>query len=280
NSGIQTVYSVTSAIFYIHYARGVRVGEYILLEPGVMAEDVIDQPAEEGDVAPRPDRNVEAGACGRAAEVGIHMDHGRAFLLRLHRPAEPNRVSFSHVAAHDQDGVGVGEVLLKRGGSASSEAGPQTGDGGAMSYAGLVLDRDNPQAAVEELLDQVVLFVVHGSAAEGGDRGGVIDQLAVGRALDEAGITGFFDALGDTIKAPLERTVFPVIRVRRAIAHGRHPVRIDDILIGGGAFRAERTLVDRRRGIALDVDDAPVLDVDQLATPDGAVRTDGGDHLV
>src|SRR5947199_1135725 len=107
-----------------------------------------------------------------------------------------------------------------------------------------------------------------------------MDELAVGRALEEAGITGFFDALGDPVQGPVQRTVFPVIRVRRAVAHRREPIWIDQILIGGGALRAQGTLVDRRLGVALDVDDAPVLDVDELATPDGAVRADGGDHLV
>ena len=112
--------------------------------------------------------------------MGVDVDDGGALLLRLHRPAEADGMRFGHVRAHDQDGIGVGEVLLEGGRPASSEACPQTGDGGAMSYTGLVLDRDDPQAGVEELLDQVVLFVVHRGAPERGDRGRLVDQLAVG----------------------------------------------------------------------------------------------------
>src|SRR5207249_9578241 len=45
-------------------------------------------------------------------------------------------------------------------------------------------------------------------------------------------------------------------------------------------LRAERTLVDRRLRIALDIDDPPVFDVDLLATADRTVGTDGRYGLV
>src|SRR5205809_307164 len=41
--------------------------------------------------------------------------------------------------------------------AAAAEAGPQTGDGGGVSYPRLVLDLDRAQRG-EQLLDQVVLF--------------------------------------------------------------------------------------------------------------------------
>ena len=85
--------------------------------------------------------------------------------LRLHHPLEPDRVVLGHVRAHDQDAVRVLQILLERRGAASSERGPQTGDRGAVSYAGLVLDLDDAERG-EELLDQVVLLVVERRAAE------------------------------------------------------------------------------------------------------------------
>lgn len=49
-------------------------------------------------------------------------------------------------------------------------------------------------------------------------------------------------------------------------------------LKGGRPLRAEAASADGRGGIALDLDDLVVLDVDLLATADRAVRTDGGNH--
>src|SRR5919205_763273 len=73
-----------------------------------------------------------------------------------------------HVGPHDHDAVAVREVLLERGGAAAPERRPQTGDGRAVSYARLVLDLDGAHRR-EELLDQVVLLVVEGRAAQVGE---------------------------------------------------------------------------------------------------------------
>ena len=66
---------------------------------------------------------------------------------------------------------------------AAAESHPQTGDAGGVSYAGLVFDGDDPQAAHQLLLD-VVPLVVHRGAAEGEDGGGghldLLLRLAVG----------------------------------------------------------------------------------------------------
>src|SRR5581483_2306420 len=68
----------------------------------------------------------------------------------------------------DGDDVGVGQVLLEGRGPSPAEGGPQTGDRGGVSYPGLVLDLDGAQRG-EQLLDEVVLLVVEGGAAETGE---------------------------------------------------------------------------------------------------------------
>ena len=113
----------------------------------------------------------------RAREARVDVDHVRAALPGLHHPLEPDRVVLGHVRAHDHDAVGVLEILLEVRRAASSERGPQTGDRGAVSYAGLVLDLDDAERDAE-LLDQVVLLVVERRAAEVADR-----QRAVAVAL-------------------------------------------------------------------------------------------------
>jgi hypothetical protein len=74
-------------------------------------------------------------------------------------------VGLGHVGTLDDDDVGVDQVLLEAGRAATAERGPQTGDGRAVSDAGLVLDLDRAQRG-PQLLDEVVLLVVQGGAAE------------------------------------------------------------------------------------------------------------------
>ena len=77
-----------------------------------------------------------------------------------------------------EDAVGVLEVLLEVGGAAAPERGPQTGDRGGVSYAGLVLDLDRAHRG-EGLLDEVVLLVVERRAAEVGEAERAVDAPAV-----------------------------------------------------------------------------------------------------
>src|SRR4026207_1899899 len=104
----------------------------------------------------RPPRGPRRRHRARAREARVDVDYLRAALPGLNHPLEPDRVVLGHVRAHDHDAVGVLEILLEVRRPASSERGPQTGDRGAVSYAGLVLDLDDPERDAE-LLDQVVL---------------------------------------------------------------------------------------------------------------------------
>ena len=127
---------------------------------------------------PGADRHVQVGHRARAREPRVGMDHRRTALLGLDDPLEADRVLLGHVRAHDQDAVGVLQVLLERGGAAAPKRGPQTGDRGAVSYAGLVLDRERSHRG-EELLDQIVLLAVERRAAEEVDPERALERLAV-----------------------------------------------------------------------------------------------------
>ena len=52
---------------------------------------------------------------------GIDVDDLAPALLRLHHPAESHRVTLGEVRAHDDDAVGVLQVLLERRCAASTE---------------------------------------------------------------------------------------------------------------------------------------------------------------
>ncbi len=123
------------------------------------------------------------GTC-RSATALVRVNRGSTWItvgaarLGLHHPLETDRVALGHVRALDQDAVGVLQVLLEVGRAAAAEASPQTGDGGGVSYPGLVLDLDRAQRG-EQLLDQVVLFVVQGRAAQAGEAQGAAGAVPV-----------------------------------------------------------------------------------------------------
>src|SRR5207244_699959 len=131
--------------------RRVRVRLHVLPELPAVLQDVVDDPAEEGDVAPGSDGHVQVGHRARAREARIDMDYLRPAGLGFHDPLEADRVALGHVRAHDHDAVRVLQVLLEGRGTAPTERGPHTGAGGGVSYARLVLDLHRTQRRVEVL---------------------------------------------------------------------------------------------------------------------------------
>jgi hypothetical protein len=75
-----------------------------------------------------------------AGKPGIDVDDGGTAGFAFHHPLEAHRMGFGHVRTHDDDAVGVREVLLVVGGAATAEGRSQTGNSGGVSNARLVLD--------------------------------------------------------------------------------------------------------------------------------------------
>jgi hypothetical protein len=98
------------------------------------------------------------------------VDDCAAPFTRLDDEAEAHRMLLRHGRSHDEDRVGVGEILQRRRRPAAPERGAQTGHRGAVSYPRLIADRHHPKPAGVELFQEVVLFVVEGRAAEMCDR--------------------------------------------------------------------------------------------------------------
>src|SRR5690348_13387155 len=148
----------------------VRVVRHVLLEEGIgvpplALQHVVDESAEERDVGAGTDLHVLRGARRGAAEARIDMDDLGTRLSRAHHEAERHRVTLGEVRAHDEDAVGVRQITREGAGTTAAERRPQTGDGGRVSYARLILDPDDSRADAE-LLDEVVLLVVERRAAE------------------------------------------------------------------------------------------------------------------
>src|SRR2546425_7647562 len=100
--------------------------------------------------------------------------------LRFDNIAKGDRMSLSHVAAHNPNTITIDEILWKIRGTATSKCCTQTGYGGAVSYTGLILNRDNAESAAEELFHQVVLFNVQCRATERGYAQRMIDFTPIG----------------------------------------------------------------------------------------------------
>src|SRR5215216_1793836 len=200
------------------------------------------------------------------------MDHLGPAGLGLDHPLEGHRVALGHVGALDQDAVRVDEVTRVGGRAAAAERDPQTGDRGGVSYAGLVLDLDGPERG-EQLLDQVVLFVVEGRPAQAGEPEGAPVDLV---ALDvlPVRLAGGHDPVGDHLHRHLQVQLLPLGAVGAAVLDLGLAQRGGDQVLGGGALGAEPAAADRAVGVTLDLDDLLVLDVDALAAADRAVRAD------
>ena len=119
-------------------------------------------------------RAYTSAARGGPGESRIDVDDLRAVLLGLPDPLEGHGVVLGDVAAFHQDRLAVLQVDPVVGHRAPPECGPQTGDRGAMSKPGLVLDVGHAEQP-GRLLKEVALLVGVLRAAHEADRVGPID---------------------------------------------------------------------------------------------------------
>ena len=109
----------------------------------------------------------------------VDMNDLRSKLFGLYHITEGDRMGLGHIAAHNQDAVAIDQVLWKCCGAATSKRSTQTGYSGAVSYTGLVLNRDDPQTGIEELFDDIVLFIIQCCSAKRGDTNCLIDLAPI-----------------------------------------------------------------------------------------------------
>src|SRR4029453_2361768 len=133
----------------------------------------------------------------------------------------------------------------------------------------------------EELLDQVVLFVVERCAAERADAEGAIDFQRALAGLD-LGLPGRLPsrdyAIGDHLHRLLERERFPFGAVGTPVLDPVLAQRARHETLRGRALRAETTARDRACRIALDLRDLVAFGIDELPAADRTVRADGLRH--
>ncbi len=161
----QTVQVLCVLILVVDDQAGVGVIHDVLAEVTFVLEDVANDAAQERNIRGGPNRSVNVGDCAGAREARIHVNDLRAALLRLHHPLETDRMILGHIRTLDQNAIGVLQILEEHRRATPTEAGPQTGDRGGVSNPGLVFDLYDAEAG-EQLLDEIVLFVVERGAAK------------------------------------------------------------------------------------------------------------------
>ena len=130
--------------------RRVRVVDDVVAEVALVLDRVANQRAEENEIAAGAEREPVVRHRAGAGEARIDVNDLRPVLLaRLDDPLEADRMVLRHRRAHDENRVGVREVLLCGGGAAAPERGAQTGHRGAVSDPGLVADANQAQSRRE-----------------------------------------------------------------------------------------------------------------------------------
>jgi hypothetical protein len=143
----------------------------------------------------------------------------------------------------------------------------------------LILDLDRAEGRVQ-LLEEVVLLVVEGRAAEAGDAHAAPERVALVVHVLPRLAPGGDHPVGDHVHRLVERQVLPLGGVRRPVPHLVLPLRTGDQGPCGGALGAQPASRDRRIGITLDLGDLPVLHEDALTAAHRAVWADGPHHLI
>src|ERR1017187_4797472 len=257
-----------------------RIGEvhHVITEEKIVLDNVPDNAAEKRDVAAGAHRSPDIGQRAGARKSWIDVNDGGAALFCFHDPAKPDRVSFGHGRAFDQNAIGVSEILLRSRSSAPAKAGAQTGHRAAMSYPRLVGYADHPQAKSEQFSDEIIFFVIERCAAEMANRSRVIDGRAV-FFVHKRPLARLPDAVRHHVHRAIEWNFRPLFGARRAIFHFRLAAVVREQLIRSRAFRAKIPLTDRTLRISFNGDELAVLVINELPATNSAIRANTERHL-
>ena len=216
----------------VHEERGIGVLDDIFLEDEVIVEDVLDHPAEEGDVRARTHGRVHIGLGSGLREAGIHDDQFRAFFLGFHDPFHGNGVVRCGIAPHNEDNIGIANIDPVIRHCTAPERLSQSRYSCGVSDSSLVFyiyQAPGPH----QFLEHVALFVVQGRAPHMGDAvGPVHDEVlfniffrAVGRFFFYLGfrgdlegpVAGVLHPFGDLVERPVPLHFLALRCARRAI---------------------------------------------------------------
>ena len=141
----QTIFEVEVAI---DQERSVRVVPDIILMDFVLRQQVVNHPAEEGNVRADTNRRVIVRNCSRARKARIHHHKLRfAVLHRFGHPLKPAGVCLGGIAAHYQNQICMLNIWPAICHGATPKRRTQTGYRGGVSDTCLRIKRNHTEAA-------------------------------------------------------------------------------------------------------------------------------------
>ena len=248
--------AVLETVTLAHDEGGVGVVADVLRLDLVVAQQVVDNTAQEGNVTAGTQRCVVIGHGGRAREARIDHDQLRLVaLLRLDHPFETHGMRFCSVPAHDQHEIGVLDVLPVVGHRAAAKRRSQTGYRRAVSDTCLVIEYQCAEAA-HHLVRDVASLVGRCRCSQKAGARPAVDDLSGGVGRLEVRVAVFLHELDDARHRLVPADALPFLAARLAHLGVLQAVGAVDEIEQAGALRAQRAAADRMVRVALDVDDA------------------------
>src|SRR5258708_19029731 len=131
---------------------------------------------------------------------------------------------------------------------------------------------------MEELCNEVVMFIIKRCSNKPTHSKGVIDRLSFFVRLAEGRLPGLIDQLSHAVHGPIQRPVFPLGTIWCSIFYGRPAPLIDIQLETCSAFRAETSTTDRAIIVTFNVNYLAILNVHTLPAANSAVGADTLNH--
>ena len=227
---------VLEAEAVLHDEAGVGVGPHVLVLDRVLLQQAADQAAQERDIGSGPDRRVEIGNRRGAREARIDDDQLGAVLdLRLDHPFEAARVRFGGIATHDDNHVGILDVLPGVRHRTATECWGQTGHRRSVSDAGLVIEDHHAEGA-GNLPGQERRFGRRRRRRQHAGAGPAVDRGSGGVFRDEILVAILLHQRGDAVEREIPADLLEFAAAGGAVFRHLQPGRRD------ARYRAARRL--------------------------------------
>ena len=131
-----------------------------------MSQEVINQAAQECDIAARTDRGVIIRYCCRACKAWIDYNQfGIIVSFCFRYPLETTGVGLGSITAHHNNYISVFYIYPMIGHGATTECSGKTCHCGGVSDSGLVVEREYPQASYH-FMGKIAGFIAGGRSRQ------------------------------------------------------------------------------------------------------------------
>src|SRR5215472_14566949 len=180
--------TVRKFVALLNQERSVSIVAHVFVLDLVMSKQVINHPAEEGDISASAQRHINVGHRGSTGESRINHHQPRLVLrLGFDHPLEADRMSFGRIAAHHQNDIGILDVDPVVSHRAATKGGGQTGHRWSVSEAGLIVEADDAERAYH-FVGRVTSLVGGCGGGQKGDRFKAVDGLSLAVPGDKAAV--------------------------------------------------------------------------------------------